>query len=123
LNLLLLFSLSLVPFTTSWLGEHPSAAVPTAFYGIVLLCCAMSYTLLQFALIAVNGENTTFARAIASDVKGKVSAALYVVAIGCAFISPFIADGLFVCVAVIWFIPDTRMEAAILEHDGAAESD
>lgn len=112
-NLHLLFWLSLVPFTTSWLGENPTAAVPTAFYASVLLFDAIAYTLLQNALLAVNGPDTAFARAIQADFKGKASLALYVCAIGFAFVSPKISDALFVVVAVIWFIPDRRFEPAI----------
>jgi uncharacterized membrane protein len=120
-NLLLLFCLSLVPFTTSWLGEYPSAPVPTALYGIVLLCDAIAFTLLQFALIACNGRDTPLAKAVATDVKGKASIVLYAAAIAFAFVSTVISDALFVTVALIWFIPDRRMEDAIVEVRGEAE--
>jgi uncharacterized membrane protein len=112
-NLHLLFWLSLVPFTTRWLGENPSAAVPTAAYGMVLLLDAIAYTLLQNALLAVNGPDTAFAKAVSADVKGKISLAFYVCAIVFAFVSPVISDALFVIVAIMWFIPDRRFEAAI----------
>ena len=118
LNLHLLFWLSLVPFTTSWLGKNPSATIPTAVYGAVLLLSAVAFTLLQQALIAVNGRDTAFARAVASDVKGKTSLALYVLAIGFAFISTRISDALFIVVAFIWFIPDRRMESVIASGEG-----
>jgi uncharacterized membrane protein len=117
-NLHLLFWLSLVPFTTSWLGQNPSAVAPAVLYGVVLLGNAIAYTLLVFALIAVNGTNTAFAKAVDTDFKGKVSIAFYVAGIVAAFISPYIAEGLFVVVACIWFIPDPRMEAAIRERRG-----
>jgi uncharacterized membrane protein len=118
LNLALLFCLSLVPFTTSWLGQNPSSTVPTALYGSVLLANAIAFTLLQFSLIAVNGRDTALAQAVAKDVKGKASIALYIAAIGFAFESPIISDVLFVGVALMWFIPDRRMEGAIIEVRG-----
>ncbi len=118
-NLHLLFWLSVVPFTTTWLGENPSAAVPTALYALVLLFCAIAYTLLQNALLAVNGPGTAFAKAVAADVKGKASLALYVCAIGFAFVWPAISDALFVVVAITWFIPDRRFEPAIANRRSA----
>ncbi len=116
-NLHLLFWLSLVPFTTSWMGEHPTASVPTALYGTVLLMNAVAYTLLQSALLAVNGPKTAFAKALSFDLKGKLSLAIYACAIGLAFVSPWIADALYVAVAVIWFAPDRRFEPAIAQRD------
>jgi uncharacterized membrane protein len=121
-NLHLLFWLSVVPFTTTWLGENPSAAVPTALYGLVLFFCAIAYTLLQNALLAVNGPDTAFAKAVAADAKGKISLALYVCAIGFAFMSPKISDALFVVVACLWFIPDRRFEPAISQAAGRIRS-
>lgn len=112
-NLHLLFWLSLAPFTTSWLGEHPTAAIPTATYGVGLLLDALAYTLLQNALIAVNGRDTAFANAVATDLKGKVSPALYVCAIGLAFVSTLVSDLLFVVVAIMWLVPDRRFEPVI----------
>ena len=112
-NLHLLFWLSLVPFTTTWLGENPAAAVPTALYAFVLLLDAITYTLLQNTLLALNGPDTPFAKAIAADVKGKMTLALYVGAVGFAFVSPKISDVLFVIVAIIWFVPDRRFEPVI----------
>ncbi|MEA2663327.1 MAG: potassium channel family protein [Candidatus Eremiobacteraeota bacterium] len=116
-NLHLLFWLSLVPFTTNWLGEHPSAPLPTALYALVLLFDAVAYTLLQNALIAANRTDTTFADAVRSDFKGKISLVLYVCAIGFAFVSPWISDLLFVVVAVIWFVPDRRFERVIAARE------
>jgi uncharacterized membrane protein len=112
-NLALLFCLSLVPFTTSWLGRYPLAPIPTALYGIVLLANAVTFTLVQIALIAVNGSDTAFARAVASDIKGKASLVCYIVAIVFAFIAPVVSDALFIAVALTWFVPDRRMERAI----------
>jgi uncharacterized membrane protein len=121
-NLHLLFWLSLAPFTTSWLGANPTAAVPTALYGFGLLMDALAYTLLQYTLLAVNGRDTLFAKAIAVDRKGKVSALIYVCAIGFAFVAPIISDVLFVIVAVIWFVPDRRFEPAIASRQTSRET-
>ncbi len=120
-NLHLLFWLSLVPFTTSWLGENPLGAVPTALYGVVLLANAFAYTLLQMALIAVNGPDSPFAQAVKVDIKGISSLIVYVFAIGLAFVSPIISDVLFVVVAIVWFVPDRRFEPIIAEHDDPSE--
>jgi uncharacterized membrane protein len=117
-NLHLLFWLSLAPFVTNWVGENPSASVPTALYGFGLLMDALAYTLLQNALLAVNRPDSVFARAVSSDFKGKISLVLYVAAIGLAFVSPVISDVIFVVVAAIWFIPDRRFERAIAEREG-----
>lgn len=112
-NLHLLFWLSLAPFTTSWLGQNPTAAVPTALYGVGLLLTAIAYSLLQVALVAVNGRDTAFGKAVETDLKGKLSPLLYLCAIGLAFVSPIISDVLYVVVAVIWFVPDRRLEPVI----------
>ena len=117
-NLHLLFWLSLVPFTTSWLGEHPGDAVPTALYGAVLLLNAIAYTILQRTLLAVNGRNAPFARAVANDAKGMLSLAIYVVAIAAAFASPAVSDALFVVVALMWLVPDRRFEPVIARRGG-----
>jgi uncharacterized membrane protein len=112
-NLHLLFWLSLAPFTTTWLGENPTAPVPTAVYGLGLLMDAVAFTLLQNALLAVNGPDSPFAKAVKSDFKGKISLVLYVAAIGFAFVSPAISDVMFVVVAIMWFVPDRRFEPVI----------
>jgi uncharacterized membrane protein len=112
-NLHLLFWLSLAPFTTSWLGQNPSATVPTALYGAGLLFTAISYWLLQTALVTVNGRDSAFAKAVEIDLKGKISPVLYLCAIGFAFVSPVISDVLYVVVAIIWFVPDRRFEPVI----------
>lgn len=116
-NLHLLFWLSLAPFTTAWLGEHPFDAAPTAIYGAGLLMDALAYTLLQNALRAAGGSGTAFAAAIESDFKGKISPVLYVCAIGLAFVAPIVSDALFVVVAALWFVPDRRFERAMKERD------
>jgi TMEM175 potassium channel family protein len=115
-NLHLLFWLSLAPFTTSWLGENPTASVPTALYGLGLLLDAIAYTILQTALVAVNGPDTPFAKAVKSDFKGKISPVLYVCAIGFAFVAPIVSDLMYVAVAIIWFVPDRRFEPVIADR-------
>jgi len=105
--------LSIAPFTTSWLGANPTAVVPTALYATVLFLTAIAYTLLQNALVAVNGRHIAFAKAVAIEIKGRISPALYICAIGFAFVSPIIWDVLILMVAAIWFIPDRRFEAVI----------
>jgi uncharacterized membrane protein len=115
-NLHLLFWLSLVPFTTAWLGRNPFAPVPTALYGFVLLMDAIAFTLLQAALLQLNGPGGAFAKAVNADVKGKVSAALYITAIAISFLSTIAADALFVTVAVLWIVPDRRFESVIAKR-------
>ena len=112
-NLHLLFWLSLVPFATAWLGRSPLAVGPTVVYGILLLLDAIAYTLLQRALLAVNGSDAPFAKAVAVDVKGMISLGLYVVAIGVAFVSTIASDVIFVAVAALWLVPDRRFEPLI----------
>ena len=112
-NLHLLFWLSLVPFTTAWLGQNASAKIPTALYAFVLLMCAVAYTLLQLALVAVNGRDTPFAKALESDIKGRASLLLYILAVGLAFVLPQVSDAIFVIVAIVWFVPDRRFESLI----------
>jgi uncharacterized membrane protein len=109
-NLHLLFWLSLVPFVTGWMGENHFAAVPTALYGCVLLMAAISYTLLQIALVAANGKHALLANAVGRDLKGKLSVVCYVLAIPLAFVHQAIADALYVAVAVMWLVPDRRIE-------------
>ncbi|MGA9420160.1 MAG: TMEM175 family protein [Candidatus Cybelea sp.] len=112
-NLNLLFWLSLVPFTTAWLGRNPSATGPTAAYGALLLLNAIAYSLLQRALLRVNGKDAPFAAAVKTDVKGTVSVALYLSALAFAFVSTIVSDVIFVAVAVMWFAPDRRFEPLI----------
>ena len=111
-NLHLLFWLSLVPFVTAWMGGNHFAAVPTALYGCVLLMAAVSYTLLQMALVASNGSHAMLAHAVGRDLKGKLSIVCYLLAIPLAFLNQWISDSLYVLVAVIWFLPDRRIEKA-----------
>lgn len=112
-NLNLLFWLSLVPFSTAWLGRNPLALGPTVLYATIFLLDGLAYALLESALIAVNGRDTPFGRAIAVDVKGRVSLLLYVIGIGAAFVSTIITDVTIVAVALIWLVPDRRLEPLI----------
>ncbi len=112
-NLNLLFWLSLLPFATGWMGENHAAPLPTAVYGLILLLAAIAYTVLQVCIVKHDKEeNALLAAAIGSDLKGKISLAFYVAAIPLAFVSPWISNCLYVIVAVIWFIPDRRIEKA-----------
>jgi len=109
-NLHLLFWLSLFPFTTAWMGENGLAAIPAAVYGFVLLMAAIAYYVLERAIIANEGRDSVLARAVGGDRKGKISLVLYFAAIPLAFVSPWIAGGLYVFVALLWLIPDPRIE-------------
>jgi uncharacterized membrane protein len=112
-NLHLLFWLSLVPFVTAWMGANYYSAVPTALYGVVMVLAGVAYTILEFSLIAAQGPDSRLARAIGSDRKGVISLVLYIAAIPAAFVQPLISDALFVIVAMVWLIPDRRIERAV----------
>jgi uncharacterized membrane protein len=112
-NMLLLFWLSLFPFGTAWIGETAFAPVPVAVYGVVLLMAAFAYFILVRALIAAPGQNPVIAEAIATDVKGKISPAVYAVSIPLALVLPLVSFGLFVVVAAMWLVPDPRIERRI----------
>jgi len=114
-NLHLLFWLSLVPFVTEWMGENHFDPVPTALYGGVLLCAALSYTILLRTILACEGPHSKLAEAIGNDLKGYLSLALYVVAIPMAFVNERISDVLYVTVALIWLVPDRRIESRVGE--------
>jgi len=118
-NMHLLFWLSLVPFVTGWMGENSNAPVPTAAYGLVLLMAAIAYTILVYAIIAEQGEQSELRAAIGNDVKGKVSMALYVAAVPLAFVHQLLADAIFVIVALIWLAPDRRIEARVIQSQKA----
>ena len=111
-NLHLLFWLSLIPFVTGWMGENDFAPVPTALYGVVLFLASVAWLILQSALTADHEANSRLEAAIARDKKGKLSMALYLGAIGLAFVNAWIALALYVLVALLWLIPDKRIEAA-----------
>jgi uncharacterized membrane protein len=112
-NLHLLFWLSLVPAATGWIGDTWLAPLPTAVYGAVLLFAAIAYTILQATIVARQGSGSKLASALGRDIKGKISLALYVTAIGLAFVRPWISAALYVLVAAIWFVPDRRIEVVI----------
>ena len=110
-NLHLLFWLSLVPFVTGWMGEHHFAPLPVAVYGTVLLMAGIAYLILEGRLLRAG--NPRLAEAVGSDIKGKISAVLYVAAIALAFYDQRISEGIYVCVATIWLVPDSRIERGL----------
>jgi uncharacterized membrane protein len=112
-NLHLLFWLSLVPFATGWMGENHFAPLPTAVYGGVLILAAVAYTILSRALVAEQGPDSNLARAMGSDRKGKVSLVLYATAICLAFVNQWIADAIYLLVALMWLVPDSRIESRL----------
>jgi uncharacterized membrane protein len=112
-NLFLLFWLSLFPFAIRWMDETGLAALPTAAYGFVLVMAALSYTALVRTLIACNGRHSALARAIGKDLKGKLSIAFYLIAMPLAFVQPWVAMALYIAVALIWLVPDRRIESII----------
>ena len=112
-NLHLLFWLSLVPFVTAWMGENHAAALPTAAYGGVLLLAGVAYTILQTAIIAAQGPGSRLAAAVQRDVKGKISLLGYAVAIPLAFVNSVIAIVLYAAVALLWLVPDPRIESRL----------
>ena len=109
-NLHFLFWLSLVPFATAWLGHFYSASLPTALYGAVLLMCGVAYTILQQTIISEEGYESRLATAVGMDRKALLSVALYMVAIPIAFVRPWISDACFITVALMWLVPDSRIE-------------
>jgi uncharacterized membrane protein len=115
-NLHLLFWLSLVPFVTGWMGENNFSAWPVALYGLVLLMAALAYTFLTRALINHHGRDSTLAAAVGKDAKGNVSLLIYAIAVPLSFLNRWLALSLYVLVAVIWFIPDRRIEKT-LSHE------
>jgi uncharacterized membrane protein len=112
-NLHLLFWLSLIPFTTGWLGESHGAPWPTALYGVVLLLAAIAYTALQRTIIRHHGRDSELATAVGRDAKGKLSIAGYAAAIALAFPASWVSDAIYLAVALIWVIPDRRIEAVL----------
>ena len=117
-NLHLLFWLSLFPVTTAWVGENYMAPAPAALYGVVLLMAAVAYWILQQLIIASQGANSILKKAVGGDWKGKVSPLLYVTGIASAFRSPLLAQALYLLVAVLWFIPDRRIEKTLIAGKG-----
>ena len=116
-NLHLLFWLSLVPFSTAWMSEHHFPSIPTAIYGVVLLAAAIAYYTLQTTLLRAEGERSRLRAALGSDVKGKISPLLYCIGIALAFADRWIGLAVYVGVALIWLVPDRRVERHMTEHD------
>jgi len=112
-NLHLLFWLSLMPISTDWMGENNFDQTPVIFYGVILLMCGVAYSLLIGALLEKHDQNSALAQAIGRDRKGKISVVLYVLAIGGGFIHPWISLALYLTVAGMWFVPDSRFEARL----------
>jgi uncharacterized membrane protein len=112
-NLHLLFWLSLFPFATGWMGENHFAPMPSALYGLVLLMAAIAYWLLEQAIIASEGSSSFLRRAVGRDWKGKLSPVLYAVAIVSTFLAPWVAQAIYVFVAILWLVPDPRIERAL----------
>jgi uncharacterized membrane protein len=117
-NLHLLFWLSLTAFVTNWMGENNFAPLPVAIYGVVLLLSGIAYYILERALISSHGKNSRIAQALGSEFKAKVSITLYAVAIPSAFINRWISCAIYVFVAILWLIPDRRIERALNERNG-----
>lgn len=117
-NLHLLFWLSLLPFATGWMGENHVASLPTAAYGFVLLMAGVAYYLLQWAIIANQGRDSLLKAALGRDWKGKMSVVLYACALPLAFVRPWSANAVYVSVALMWLIPDRRIERALAKHEG-----
>ena len=115
-NLHLLFWLSLFPFATGWMGENHFAPVPSALYGLVLLMAAIAYWLLQRSIMRSQGQNSLLARALGKDLKGKLSPIFYLLAIPSAFFSPWISELFYVLVALMWLVPDHRIEKVLAER-------
>lgn len=113
MNLLLLFWISLMPFTIRWMGESHFQATPTASYGVVLVMSALSYMLLEWAIVACNGQDSRLARAVGADRKSQVSMLVYLAAVPLAYVSAWISIALYVINALVWFVPDRRIEKAV----------
>lgn len=116
-NMNLLFWLSLIPFVTAWMGENHFTTWPVALYGFVLFMNAVSYNILSRVLIKHHGNNSILGRAMGNDTKGKLSLLLYFIAMILAFISAWISFAIYILVAVIWFVPDRRIEKKLLEEE------
>ncbi|HEY6460219.1 MAG TPA: TMEM175 family protein [Polyangiaceae bacterium] len=116
-NLHLLFWLSLVPVVTTWVGENPTARLPTILYGVVLFFAGVAYFVLVRVLVAINGKSSALARAVGSDRKGAASATMYLVAVGLAFVRPWLAQLVYVVVALMWLVPDRRIERTLAKSE------
>lgn len=116
-NMHLLFWLSLIPFATGWMGENHFATIPTAVYGAVLLAAAIAYYVLQKLIISQQGAKSKLRAALGRDIKGKISPLIYLIAIILAFVNQWIADALYVLVALMWLVPDRRIESKLNVED------
>ena len=117
-NLHLLFWLSLIPFGTAWMGENHFARFPVALYGLLLLCCATAYTILVRVMLGHHEADSVLARAIGDDRKGNVSLAIYVASVAAAFVQPLVACAGYILVAIIWLVPDQRIERVLPPEPG-----
>ena len=116
-NLHLLFWLSIVPFVTGWMGENNFTKWPTILYGLLLIMCAVAYSILVIVLIRHEGENSLLAAAVGHDWKGKMSIVIYITAVALAWVNPCISFALYIVVAAIWFIPDKRIEKKVMSGE------
>lgn len=121
-NLFLLFSLSLIPFTTSWVGEFPTEPVPIALYGVVLFLAAIAYRTLELTLVRIDHHNEKLKTVTEAGLKENISTVMYLAAIPLAFVNTWVSVALYVGVALIWLIPDKRIEAAVKEAEGTRKS-
>jgi uncharacterized membrane protein len=121
-NLHLLFWLSLFPFTTAWMGENGLAQIPSAVYGFVLLMAAIAYEILQRAIINKEGQGSLLAQAVGTDWKGKLSPVIYLVAIPLALVNPWISGGLYVLGALLWLVPEPRIERKLEKREQVKQS-
>jgi len=119
-NMHLLFWLSLIPFGTGWMAENHFAPIPVALYGINLLMAAISYFILQRIILRIDGNDSLLAKAIGKDIKGKISPVLYLIAIICSFFNQWVAGAIYVFVALMWLVPDSRIERTIYDDNHSA---
>lgn len=120
-NIHLLFWLSLVPFTSGWMGENHFTQWPVALYGIVLMMAGIAYYFLAHSLIHLHGKNSTLAKALGKDRKGILSVVLYILGVGLSFINPWIGFSFYALVAAIWFIPDKRIEKNLAKQENTGK--
>ena len=114
-NMHLLVWMSLSPLATRWVGLHPSAPAPTAVYGVLLLMASLAYWLLQGAILKTQGHDSLLGTALGRDIKGRLSPVFYILAVAAAFVSPWISDTLYIAVALMWLVPDRRIEKAVAD--------
>jgi uncharacterized membrane protein len=119
-NTLLLFLLSLVPFTTTWMGESGFTTWPVALYGIILMLCGAAYNLLEYCLQRADGNESLVRKTLGADNKARLSVLLYVLAVGLAFANSYVSLGIYALVAGIWLVPERRVERSLREHNGDA---